>query len=193
VPHLQALVINLAWCWNRKDSCSLRVDLVVVLVGPEIPQNTGNIARTCAASSVPLHLIAPAFSLSEKRCGNEGVEFYCTTASCVLLPCCSVPELHTPRAGQARNMCRDFTVDLCCAAILQLKASGAGLLGLCVHGGPRDLGGQELSPGRNFQVFVPGNGKCGRQVWVAIAKSTNWQLGAALAKLTKCQINQWQV
>ena len=36
-----------------------RADLAVVLVSPQIPGNTGTIARTCAASRVPLHLVGP--------------------------------------------------------------------------------------------------------------------------------------
>ena len=43
--------------------------LHVVLVEPEIPQNTGNIARTCAAIGAKLHLVHPlGFSISEKSC-----------------------------------------------------------------------------------------------------------------------------
>ena len=39
----------------------------IVLVEPEIPQNTGNIARTCAATGAKLHLIRPlGFELSDK-------------------------------------------------------------------------------------------------------------------------------
>ncbi|MBQ5630057.1 MAG: tRNA (uridine(34)/cytosine(34)/5-carboxymethylaminomethyluridine(34)-2'-O)-methyltransferase TrmL, partial [Ruminococcus sp.] len=40
----------------------------IVLHEPEIPQNTGNIARTCAATGATLHLIEPlGFSLDEKH------------------------------------------------------------------------------------------------------------------------------
>ena len=40
----------------------------IVLVEPEIPQNTGNIARTCAATGAKLHLIRPlGFVLDELR------------------------------------------------------------------------------------------------------------------------------
>ena len=39
----------------------------IVLYSPEIPQNTGNIARTCAATGSVLHLIEPlGFELSDK-------------------------------------------------------------------------------------------------------------------------------
>ena len=39
----------------------------IVLVEPEIPQNTGNIARTCAATGMRLHIVEPiGFDISEK-------------------------------------------------------------------------------------------------------------------------------
>ncbi|NMB96526.1 MAG: tRNA (cytidine(34)-2'-O)-methyltransferase, partial [Clostridiaceae bacterium] len=39
----------------------------IVLVEPEIPQNTGNIARTCAATGSALHLVKPlGFSIEDK-------------------------------------------------------------------------------------------------------------------------------
>ena len=42
--------------------------LHIVLVEPEIPQNTGNIARTCAATGCVLHLIEPlGFAIDDKR------------------------------------------------------------------------------------------------------------------------------
>ena len=41
--------------------------LNIVLIEPEIPQNTGNIARTCAVIGADLHLIKPlGFDISEK-------------------------------------------------------------------------------------------------------------------------------
>ncbi len=49
----------------------------LVLVEPEIPQNTGNIARTCAATSTPLHLIKPlGFSLDEKSVRRAGLDYW---------------------------------------------------------------------------------------------------------------------
>ena len=41
--------------------------LNIVLVEPEIPQNCGNIARTCAATGSRLHLVRPLGSTSRKR------------------------------------------------------------------------------------------------------------------------------
>ncbi len=50
--------------------------LHVVLYEPEIPQNTGNIIRTCMASHTILHLIEPlGFSLDEKRLKRSGMDY----------------------------------------------------------------------------------------------------------------------
>jgi len=49
----------------------------VVLVEPEIPQNTGNIARTCAATGGKLHLIYPlGFDISEKQVKRAGLDYW---------------------------------------------------------------------------------------------------------------------
>ena len=49
----------------------------IVLVNPEIPQNTGNIARTCAATGAVLHLIEPlGFSLSDKYLKRAGLDYW---------------------------------------------------------------------------------------------------------------------
>jgi tRNA (cytidine/uridine-2'-O-)-methyltransferase len=49
----------------------------VVLVCPEIPQNTGNIARTCAATGASLHLIEPlGFSLDDKYLKRAGLDYW---------------------------------------------------------------------------------------------------------------------
>ncbi len=48
----------------------------VVLYQPEIPQNTGNIMRTCAATGTKLHLIEPlGFSLDEKQVRRSGANY----------------------------------------------------------------------------------------------------------------------
>lgn len=48
----------------------------IVLYQPEIPQNTGNIMRTCAGTGVKLHLIRPlGFSLSENAIKRSGVNY----------------------------------------------------------------------------------------------------------------------
>lgn len=49
----------------------------VVLVEPEIPQNTGNIARTCAATGCVLHLIKPlGFEISDKYLKRAGLDYW---------------------------------------------------------------------------------------------------------------------
>ena len=49
----------------------------IVLVEPEIPQNTGNIARTCAATGAKLHLIKPlGFSLEDRYLKRAGLDYW---------------------------------------------------------------------------------------------------------------------
>jgi tRNA (cytidine/uridine-2'-O-)-methyltransferase len=49
----------------------------IVLVEPQIPQNTGSIARTCAATDTPLHLVGKlGFSISEKAVRRAGLDYW---------------------------------------------------------------------------------------------------------------------
>ena len=49
----------------------------VVLVNPEIPPNTGNIARTCAATATELHLVKPlGFDLSDRYLKRAGLDYW---------------------------------------------------------------------------------------------------------------------
>jgi tRNA (cytidine/uridine-2'-O-)-methyltransferase len=51
--------------------------LHLVLVRPQIPPNTGNVARLCAVTGTPLHLVAPlGFSLSEKKLRRAGLDYW---------------------------------------------------------------------------------------------------------------------
>ena len=51
--------------------------LHIVLYQPEIPPNTGNIARTCAALNATLHLIEPrGFSISDKHLKRAGLDYW---------------------------------------------------------------------------------------------------------------------
>lgn len=53
------------------------MSLNIVLVEPEIPQNTGNIARTCAATGSRLHLVKPlGFSLDDKYLKRAGLDYW---------------------------------------------------------------------------------------------------------------------
>lgn len=49
----------------------------IVLVEPEIPPNTGNIARTCAATGTVLHLVKPlGFSLDDRKLARAGLDYW---------------------------------------------------------------------------------------------------------------------
>lgn len=51
--------------------------LNIVLVEPEIPQNTGNIARTCAATGARLHIIRPmGFEIDDKKLKRAGLDYW---------------------------------------------------------------------------------------------------------------------
>lgn len=53
------------------------MNLNIVLFQPEIPQNTGNIGRTCVLTNCKLHLIKPlGFSLDEKACKRAGLDYW---------------------------------------------------------------------------------------------------------------------
>ena len=53
------------------------MNLNIVLVEPEIPQNTGNIARTCAAIGSKLHLVRPlGFEISDKYVKRAGLDYW---------------------------------------------------------------------------------------------------------------------
>jgi len=54
-----------------------RLMMNIVLYQPEIPQNTGNISRTCALTETSLHLIKPlGFSLDEKHLKRAGLDYW---------------------------------------------------------------------------------------------------------------------
>lgn len=51
--------------------------LNIVLVEPEIPQNTGNIARTCAATGASLHLVKPlGFNVDDRKLKRAGLDYW---------------------------------------------------------------------------------------------------------------------
>ena len=51
--------------------------LNIVLVEPQIPQNTGNIARTCAATGARLHIVKPmGFEIDDKKLKRAGLDYW---------------------------------------------------------------------------------------------------------------------
>ena len=60
----------------RKETVPLN-PLNIVLCEPEIPQNTGNIARTCAATGASLHLIRPlGFEIDDRKLKRAGLDYW---------------------------------------------------------------------------------------------------------------------
>ncbi len=52
-------------------------DINIVLHEPEIPQNTGNIARTCAATGCALHIIKPmGFAIDDRKLKRAGLDYW---------------------------------------------------------------------------------------------------------------------
>jgi len=67
-PHLRRF--DLPFVWPTPP-------FQLVLVRPEIPPNTGNIARLCAATGTPLHLVGPmGFRLSDKSVRRAGLDYW---------------------------------------------------------------------------------------------------------------------
>lgn len=73
------------------------MSLHIALVEPEIPQNTGNIARTCAATGTGLHLVKPlGFSIEDRYLKRAGLDYW----NEVLVSCCgSFAELREKYSG----------------------------------------------------------------------------------------------
>lgn len=52
-------------------------ELNIVMVEPEIPQNTGNVARTCAATGARLHLVEPmGFKIDDRKLKRAGLDYW---------------------------------------------------------------------------------------------------------------------
>lgn len=59
--------------YNKQEVTMLHI----VLVQPEIPQNTGNIARTCAVTGAALHLVRPlGFAIDDKKLKRAGLDYW---------------------------------------------------------------------------------------------------------------------
>ena len=70
----------------------------IVLIEPEIPQNTGNIARTCAALHATLHLVEPlGFSIDEKSVKRAGLDYWSMVSICTYPSSNTFFEQHNPQ------------------------------------------------------------------------------------------------
>ena len=55
----------------------MEYSLNIAVIEPEIPQNTGNIARTCAATGAKLHLVGPmGFTITDKQVKRAGLDYW---------------------------------------------------------------------------------------------------------------------
>ena len=67
-------------CYDVKKETkkgSIMAKINIVLHEPEIPQNTGNIARTCAATGAALHLIRPlGFAIDDRKLKRAGLDYW---------------------------------------------------------------------------------------------------------------------
>lgn len=70
---------------QKRAKCTKIGDMFnIVLVEPEIPQNTGNIARTCAATGCTLHLVKPlGFEISDKYLKRAGLDYWPLVQVCI--------------------------------------------------------------------------------------------------------------
>ena len=63
-------------CSCQKGAANL-AEINIVLVEPQIPQNTGNVARTCAATGATLHLVRPmGFAVDDKKLKRAGLDYW---------------------------------------------------------------------------------------------------------------------
>lgn len=61
----------------KKTKTGDKMTLNIVMVEPEIPQNTGNVARTCAATGARLHLVGPmGFTPDDKKLKRAGLDYW---------------------------------------------------------------------------------------------------------------------
>ena len=103
--------------------------LNIVLVEPEIPQNTGNIARTCACVGARLHLVEPmGFRLTEKNLRRAGCDYW-DDVEVVRWPCVEAfleahgeDELHLFTLRAATAMSSTGRMRFCCSGA---KAAGS--------------------------------------------------------------------
>ena len=61
----------------KREKLSMKTKINVVLYSPEIPQNTGNISRTCAVTGAALHIIKPiGFEISDRTLKRAGLDYW---------------------------------------------------------------------------------------------------------------------
>ena len=113
------------------------MSLHVALISPRIPPNTGNIARLCAATDTPLHLIGPlGFSLDEREVRRAGLDYWDKTDLWVH------PDWFAFRDAIARDRCLYFSAN----AELDYRSAPYRDRGVLVFGNETDPDPGEASP-----------------------------------------------
>lgn len=75
--HRIPCTLDASATWNSRLTHTSETHVHVVLVAPEIPPNTGSIARLCAATNTPLHLIEPlGFRIDDKHLRRAGLDYW---------------------------------------------------------------------------------------------------------------------
>ena len=65
------------FCFKDLSEVISLASLNIVLVEPEIPQNTGNIARTCACTGANLHIVKPmGFTVTDRNLKRSGLDYW---------------------------------------------------------------------------------------------------------------------
>ena len=93
------------------DGAAVLPNFHVVLVHPEIPNNTGNIGRTCVATGCALHLVHPlGFSTDEKACRRAGLDYWPRLGVIEHASWAAYATLHPPSAAWFLTTKADRTV-----------------------------------------------------------------------------------
>lgn len=106
------------------------MSIEIVLYQPEIPPNTGNIARTCALTGTPLHLIRPlGFSIDEKSVKRAGLDYWHLLDLKVhdsledFLECCGHRKIYLSTT-KAEEMYHDVSFEEDCLIIFGRETAG---------------------------------------------------------------------
>ena len=109
--------------------------LNIVLVEPEIPQNCGNIARTCAATGSRLHLVRPlGFDISEKAVRRAGLDYWHLVDVSdyenleELFRQSDIISLHCPLTEETHHMINDEAVEMMKPGVVIVNTSRGGLI-----------------------------------------------------------------
>ena len=125
--------------------------LHVALIQPQIPPNTGNIARLCAATDTPLHLIEPlGFSIADREVKRAGLDYWDKVDLWVH------PDWFTFRDAISRDRCLYFSANAVCDyREAPFRANSVLVFGSETEGMPARI--LEKHPERCFRIPMEGD------------------------------------